>query len=105
MNPFLTNSSRAPPPPPPPLVDSSLEGVGSSGYLIYMAIRKVLFLGILDQRSSKGLILDVTEFFKILDKFSFKVITILSQISKLMILDSRVHFRSLIKPFVKIVFI
>ena len=39
---------------------------------IYKAIRKVLFFGILDQRSYKGLILNATEFFQILYKFFFK---------------------------------
>ena len=41
-------------------------------FSISKAIRMVLSLGILDQRSYKGLILDATKFFRILDKFSFK---------------------------------
>ena len=41
-------------------------------FSINKAIRKVLFLGILDQRSYKGLILNATELFQILYKFSCK---------------------------------
>ena len=52
--------------------DKVLKGLIFS-FSIYKAIRKVLFfLGILDQRSFKGFILNATEFFQILDKFSFK---------------------------------
>ena len=47
-------------------------------FCIYKAIRNVLFLRILYQRSYKGIILDATEVFKSLEKFSFKGITKLS---------------------------
>ena len=63
--------------------------------------RKVLSLGVLDQRSLKGLILNATEFFQILEKFSFKEISKLSRISKLMHLDLKVYSSCLIKPGVK----
>ena len=41
-------------------------------FSIHKAIRKVLFLGILVQRSYKGLILNATESFQILDNFHSK---------------------------------
>ena len=67
----------------------------------YKAIRKVLFLGILDQMSYKGLIVNATELFQIVDKFSFKEISKLSQISKLMHSDLKVHSSCLIIPCLK----
>ena len=70
-------------------------------FYIYKAIRKVLFLGIFDQRSYKGLILNATELFQILDNFCFKDISKPSQISKLMHLDLKAHSTCLIKPCVK----
>ena len=70
-------------------------------FSIYNAIRKVLFLGILEQRSYKGLILNATEFFQILDKFSFREISKLSWISKLMHLNLKVHSGCLIIPCVQ----
>ena len=54
-------------------------------FYIYKAIKNVLFLSILDQRSFKGLILNGTELFQILYKFSFKEICQLSRISELYI--------------------
>ena len=54
-------------------------------FSIYKAIRKVLFLGIFDQRSYKGLISNATEFFQILDKFFFKEISKLSRMSILIL--------------------
>ena len=68
---------------------------------MYKAIRKVLFLGILDQRSYKGLIVNATEFFQILYKFSFKEISKLSRVSKLMHLNLKVHSGCLIVPCIK----
>ena len=41
--------------------------------MIYKAIRKVLFLGILDQRSHKGLVLDVTDVFKSFPQRNYKM--------------------------------
>ena len=70
-------------------------------FSIYKAIRKVSFLGILDQRSYKCLILNATELFKILDKFSFKEISTFSRISKLMHLDSKLLSSCLIKTLCK----
>ena len=46
-------------------------------------------------------LLDTTEFLNILDKFTFKVITILSQISELMYLDLKMHVSCLIKSCVQ----
>ena len=68
---------------------------------IYKAIRKVSFLGILDQRSYKGLILKASEFFQIVEKFSFKEVSKLSQINKLLHSDLKVHSSCLIKPCLK----
>ena len=56
-------------------------------FSIYKAIRKVIFLGILNQRSYKALISTATERFQILKKFSFIQISKLSLISKRMHLD------------------
>ena len=47
-------------------------------FSICKALRKVLFIEISEQRSFKGLILDVTEVFSILVKFPFGEITFLN---------------------------
>ena len=70
-------------------------------FLIYKATRKVLFLGFFDQMSYDGLILNATELFKIVDKFSFKEISKPSQISKFIHLDLKVHSISSIKTCTK----
>ena len=70
-------------------------------FSIYKAIRKVLFLEILDQRSYKGLILNASEFFQILEKFLFREISKLSQICRLVHLELKVHSSCLMKCYVK----
>ena len=54
-------------------------------FSINEAIRKVLFLGIFDQRYYKDLILNPTEFFQILDKFFFNKISKLPESANLCI--------------------
>ena len=66
-----------------------------------MLLERSYFLGILDQRSYKGLTVNATEFFQILFKFSFKEISKLSRVGKLMHLNLKVHSGCLIVPCIK----